>query len=79
MGFFFKVEYNIFQLFNLFLIKRTIPKGTRILNSVASSVPTAFPSLCPLVLLRLLLLLQNWNCKPTILPLFKQINMDVFK
>lgn len=44
MGFFLKVEYNIFQLFNLFLMKRTIPKGTRILNSVASSVPTAFPS-----------------------------------
>lgn len=44
MSYFLKVEYNIFQLFNLFLMKRTIPKGARILNSVASSVPTAIPS-----------------------------------
>lgn len=38
-----------------------------------SSVPAAIPSLCLLMLLQLLLLLQNWNCKTKILSLFKQI------
>lgn len=53
---------------------RTISEGARILNSLLqSSVPTAVPSLCPLMLLQLLLSLRNWNCKTEILPLFKQI------
>lgn len=39
-------------------------KGARILSQ--NSMPTATPSLCPLLLLWLLLLLQNWNCKTEI-------------
>lgn len=53
---------------------RTISEGTKIFNSfLRSSMPTAIPYLCPLMLLRLLLLLQNWNCRTKILLLFKQI------
>lgn len=55
-------------------MRRTTSEGAGILNSLLqSSVPTAVLSLCPLMLLQLLLSLRNWNCKTEILPLFKQI------